>query len=81
MSNKKIPVGILGATGMVGQEFVAFLENHPWFELTFLGASDRSAGPELPLGPGLLAIGSALLLLVGLLLVALRYAGLRSTRV
>ena len=46
MSNKKIPVGILGATGMVGQEFVAFLENHPWFELTFLGASDRSAGKK-----------------------------------
>ena len=29
---------------MVGQEFVAFLENHPWFDLTFLAASDRSAG-------------------------------------
>ena len=40
----RIPVGILGATGMVGQEFVAFLQNHPWFDLTWLGASDRSAG-------------------------------------
>jgi aspartate-semialdehyde dehydrogenase len=42
--SERIPVGVLGATGMVGQEFVAFLENHPWFELTFLAASDRSAG-------------------------------------
>ncbi len=40
----RIPVGILGATGMVGQEFVAFLQNHPWFDLTWLGASDRSSG-------------------------------------
>lgn len=43
MSNK-IPVGVLGATGAVGQKFVALLENHPWFELTELAASDRSAG-------------------------------------
>ncbi len=42
--NKKIEVGILGATGMVGQRFVSLLENHPWFELRWLGASDRSAG-------------------------------------
>jgi aspartate-semialdehyde dehydrogenase len=42
----KIPVGVLGATGMVGQEFVSFLENHPWFDLTWLGASDRSAGKK-----------------------------------
>jgi len=40
----KIEVGILGATGMVGQHFVKFLRNHPWFELTWVGASDRSAG-------------------------------------
>jgi aspartate-semialdehyde dehydrogenase len=40
----KIEVGILGATGMVGQHFVKFLQNHPWLELTWLGASDRSAG-------------------------------------
>lgn len=40
----RIPVGILGATGMVGQEFVSFLQGHPWFDLTWLGASDRSAG-------------------------------------
>jgi aspartate-semialdehyde dehydrogenase len=44
MNNERIPVGILGATGMVGQEFVSFLRDHPWFDLTWLGASDRSAG-------------------------------------
>ncbi len=41
---EKIEVGVLGATGMVGQHFVKFLRNHPWFELTWVGASDRSAG-------------------------------------
>lgn len=41
---KKIPVGILGATGMVGQNFIRLLENHPWFAVTWVGASDRSAG-------------------------------------
>jgi aspartate-semialdehyde dehydrogenase len=40
----KIEVGILGATGTVGQRFVQLLEDHPWFEATWLGASDRSAG-------------------------------------
>ncbi len=40
----KIEVGILGATGMVGQRFAKFLQDHPWFEITWLGASDRSAG-------------------------------------
>ena len=40
----KISVGVLGATGAVGQKFVKLLENHPWFELTELAASDRSAG-------------------------------------
>src|SRR3977135_4442826 len=40
----KIEVGILGATGMVGQQFTKFLQGHPWFEITWLGASDRSAG-------------------------------------
>ncbi|QOY87742.1 aspartate-semialdehyde dehydrogenase [Paludibaculum fermentans] len=44
--NKKIEVGVLGATGMVGQSFVKFLEGHPWFELTWAGASDRSAGKK-----------------------------------
>lgn len=41
---KKIPVGILGATGMVGQKFVELLAAHPWFEITALAASDRSLG-------------------------------------
>jgi aspartate-semialdehyde dehydrogenase len=41
---KKVEVGILGATGMVGQRFVSLLENHPWFELKWVAASDRSAG-------------------------------------
>ncbi|HEY66128.1 MAG TPA: aspartate-semialdehyde dehydrogenase [Caldilineae bacterium] len=40
----KIRVGILGATGAVGQRFVQLLEDHPWFELTVLAASDRSVG-------------------------------------
>ncbi|MCL4365366.1 MAG: aspartate-semialdehyde dehydrogenase [Candidatus Marsarchaeota archaeon] len=40
----KISVGILGATGMVGQTLVRLLEDHPWFEVTELAASDRSAG-------------------------------------
>jgi aspartate-semialdehyde dehydrogenase len=41
---KKINVGILGATGMVGQRFVTLLESHPWFAVTVLAASPRSAG-------------------------------------
>ena len=44
---KTIEVGILGGTGMVGQHFIRFLENHPWFKITWLGASDRSAGKKL----------------------------------
>src|ERR1051326_6603410 len=40
----RIEVGILGATGMVGQHFIKFLQGHPWFDLVWLGASDRSAG-------------------------------------
>jgi aspartate-semialdehyde dehydrogenase len=39
-----IPVGILGATGMVGQQFIACLANHPWFTVEWLGASQRSEG-------------------------------------
>ncbi|MGL6198321.1 MAG: aspartate-semialdehyde dehydrogenase [Lachnospiraceae bacterium] len=41
---KKLKVGILGATGMVGQRFITLLENHPWFEVVTLAASERSAG-------------------------------------
>jgi aspartate-semialdehyde dehydrogenase len=40
----KIPVGVLGATGVVGQRFLALLEHHPWFEPVWLAASDRSRG-------------------------------------
>lgn len=40
---KKYRVGVIGATGMVGQRFVSLLENHPWFEITALAASSRSA--------------------------------------
>src|ERR1700739_337176 len=40
----KISVGLLGATGIVGQRFVQMLENHPWFEIAWLAASDRSEG-------------------------------------
>ena len=40
----RLKVGILGGTGMVGQRFIALLENHPWFEVTTIAASPRSAG-------------------------------------
>ncbi len=40
----KIPVAVLGATGMVGQRFVQLLVDHPWFKLEALTASERSAG-------------------------------------
>src|ERR1017187_704749 len=43
MKNRQ-PIGILGATGMVGQRYIQLLENHPWFEITWLAASDRSSG-------------------------------------
>lgn len=44
MADQKIPVAILGATGSVGQRFIQLLENHPWFEVAELVASDRSTG-------------------------------------
>lgn len=40
----KISVGVLGATGMVGQRYIKLLENHPWFKVTYVAASPRSAG-------------------------------------
>ena len=40
----RLRAGILGATGMVGQRFIALLENHPWFEVKVVAASPRSAG-------------------------------------
>jgi aspartate-semialdehyde dehydrogenase len=42
--SEKIAVGILGATGVVGQRFIQMLEHHPWFEVAWVAASDRSAG-------------------------------------
>lgn len=42
--SEKLKVGILGGTGMVGQRFIALLQNHPWFEVTTIAASPRSAG-------------------------------------
>jgi aspartate-semialdehyde dehydrogenase len=42
----KYPIGILGATGMVGQRFIQLLENHPWFQVAWLAASDRSSGKK-----------------------------------
>jgi len=45
--NKKIKVGILGATGMVGQRLICLLKDHPWFEVTVVAASRRSAGKKL----------------------------------
>ena len=52
---KQYKVGIVGATGMVGQRFITLLENHPWFKLTVLAASGRSAGKtyEEAVGPPL----------------------------
>ena len=46
MGSKKIKVGILGATGSVGQKFIELLKDHPWFEIAELGASERSAGKK-----------------------------------
>jgi len=43
---EKIPVAVLGATGSVGQKFIELLANHPWFEITELCASDKSAGKK-----------------------------------
>jgi len=42
--NNTHPIGILGATGMVGQRYIQLLERHPWFQVTWLAASDRSSG-------------------------------------
>ena len=46
MSLSQIPVAVLGATGSVGQRFVSLLDNHPWFKVVALAASDRSAGQK-----------------------------------
>ncbi|MBQ7620356.1 MAG: aspartate-semialdehyde dehydrogenase, partial [Treponema sp.] len=44
MAENRIEVGVLGATGMVGQRYIKLLENHPWFRVTYVAASPRSAG-------------------------------------
>ena len=44
MAEPTIDVGVLGATGAVGQEFISQLSRHPWFRLTWIAASERSAG-------------------------------------
>ncbi len=45
--SEKLRVGILGATGMVGQRFISLLENHPWFEVVTVAASPRSSWKDL----------------------------------
>ena len=46
MSQPIIPVAVLGATGSVGQRFISLLDNHPWFKVVALAASDRSEGKK-----------------------------------
>ena len=46
MVSRRVDVGILGATGMVGQQFIMQLANHPWFRIAWLGASERSEGKK-----------------------------------
>jgi aspartate-semialdehyde dehydrogenase len=46
MSQSQIPVAVLGATGSVGQRFISLLDNHPWFKVVALAASDRSVGQK-----------------------------------
>ncbi len=43
----KVPVGVLGATGFVGEEFVRLLKDHPWFELKAVTASEKSLGGSI----------------------------------
>ena len=56
---RRIDVGVLGATGMVGQQFVLQLAKHPWFRLAWLGASERSAGQRVRRRGALAAAGAA----------------------
>ena len=44
---QKLKVGILGATGMVGQRFISLLENHPWFEVVTVAASPRFSRKDI----------------------------------
>lgn len=47
---KKIPIGILGATGVIGEEYLRLLKNHPWFEMTFLAGSEKRIGATSSIG-------------------------------
>jgi aspartate-semialdehyde dehydrogenase len=61
MSDKKLRVGVLGATGMVGQRFIALLADHPWYEVTVVAASASSAGQSYADATrGRWALGSAM---------------------
>ena len=53
---KKYQVAVVGATGMVGQRFVTLLENHPWFQLSAVAASGRSAGKTYEEAVGALSL-------------------------
>ena len=44
---EKINVGVIGATGMVGQNYIRLLDNHPWFNVTYVAASPKSAGKAM----------------------------------
>ena len=44
--DRKLKVGVIGATGMVGQNYLRLLANHPWFEVVYLAASPNSAGKK-----------------------------------
>ncbi len=44
--DRKLKVGVIGATGMVGQNYVRLLNNHPWFDVIYLAASPNSAGKK-----------------------------------
>ena len=58
MQSKRIDVGVLGATGMVGQQFIRQLTGHPWFRPVWLAASERSEGKSYR-GSGGVASGLA----------------------
>ena len=44
--SEKLKVGVLGGTGMVGQNYIRLLDNHPWFDVVYVAASPRSAGKK-----------------------------------
>ena len=58
-NNGKIPVGVLAATGSVGQRFVQLLDGHPWFEVVAVTGSDRTVGGSYGAGTNWLIPGEA----------------------